>query len=123
MGTLGGILVIGCMCITGNNKAIAGQLQKGIGTAKAVSYWLYNMLAQPLSSDQLLIRGREATQLSAVVNSSAYDLRFVLPGQLRTSQVSNPCYCALDRPSGNCCVQYNEILAYFACCHTGPCYA
>lgn len=66
---------------------VAGELQRGLQKEKAVSYWLYNMLAQPLSSDQLLIRGTLPTQLSAVVNSSHYDLRFATPAGLRSSEV------------------------------------
>ncbi|KAK9905638.1 hypothetical protein WJX75_003659 [Coccomyxa subellipsoidea] len=71
-----------------NNRAVAAALQSGVTTNKAVSFWLYNMLSQPLSSDQLLIRGSSPTQLSAVVNSSRYDLRFAVPAGLRSSEVT-----------------------------------
>ncbi len=74
------------MC-AGNNRAVAAELQKGVATSKAVSFWLYNMLSQPLSSDQLLIRGVSPTQLSAVVNSSRYDLHFAVPAGVRSSEV------------------------------------
>lgn len=56
-------------------------------TTKAVSFWLYNMLSQPLSSDQLLLQKSTPTQLSSVVNSSRYDLRFATPDSLRSSEV------------------------------------
>jgi hypothetical protein len=45
------------------------------------------MLAQPLSADQLLLRGSVPTELSAVVNSSLFDLHINLPSMLRTSEV------------------------------------
>ena len=70
-----------------NASAAAAALRGGLATPKAVSFWLYNMLAQPLGADQLLLRGGVPTQLSAVTNSSAYDLRFALQGSSRSSQV------------------------------------
>ena len=85
--------MLGCVPYTlcgmhaGNNRAVAAALQSGVGTNKAVSFWLYNMLSQPLSSDQLLIRGSSPTQLSGIVNSSRYDLRFAVPAGLRSSEV------------------------------------
>ncbi len=71
----------------GNNRAVAARLQNGVETTKAVSFWLYNMLSQPLSSDQLLLEKSTATQLSSVANSSRYDLRFATPDSLRSSEV------------------------------------
>ncbi|CAL8471975.1 g11517 [Coccomyxa elongata] len=70
-----------------NNRAVAARLQSGVETIKAVSFWLYNMLSQPLSSDQLLLEKSAATQLSSVTNSSRYDLRFATPDSLRSSEV------------------------------------
>jgi len=70
-----------------NEKEAVQQLQKGLDTPKAVSFWLYNMLAQPYSTDQLLLKGRAPTQLSAVVNSSIYDLGFNATG-MRGNEVS-----------------------------------
>ena len=52
------------------------QIQQGLDTSKAVSFWLYSMLAQPYSTEQLLRKQSVPTQLSAVVNSSEYDLGF-----------------------------------------------
>ena len=71
----------------GNASAAAAALRGGLPTPKAVSFWLYNMLAQPLGADQLLLRESVPTQLSSVTNSSAYDLRFNLQGGSRSSQV------------------------------------
>ena len=74
-------------CCAGNNRAVLARLHSGVQTTKVVSFWLYNMLSQPLSSDQLLLQKTAATQLSSVVNSSRYDLRFATPDSLRSSEV------------------------------------
>jgi hypothetical protein len=71
----------------GNSSAAAHALAGGLPAAKGVSFWLYNMLARPLSADQLLLAGSEPTQLANVTNSSAYSLGFGLPAGMRTSQV------------------------------------
>ena len=70
-----------------NEKAAVQQLQQGLEASKAVSFWLYSMLAQPYSTDQLLLKGRVPTQLSAVVNSSVYDLGFNATG-MRGNEVT-----------------------------------
>ena len=67
------------------------QLQQGLEASKAVSFWLYSMLAQPYSTDQLLLKGTVPTQLSSVVNSSVYDLEFNATG-IRGNEVSVVCF-------------------------------
>ena len=77
--------------LTDNEKAAVQQLQQGLEASKAVSFWLYSMLAQPYSTDQLLLKGTAPTQLSAVVNSSLYDLGFNATGG-RGNEVSFTCF-------------------------------
>ncbi len=72
-----------------NERAAVQQLQQGLEASKAVSFWLYSMLAQPYSTDQLLLKGGVPTQLSAVVNSSTYDLGFNATG-MRGNEVNFP---------------------------------
>ena len=86
MGNNGVPVVMKAVC-AGNEKAAVQQLQQGLEASKAVSFWLYSMLAQPYSTDQLLLKGRVPTQLSAVVNSSTYDLGFNATG-MRGNEVS-----------------------------------
>ena len=86
MGNNGVPVIMKAVC-AGNEKAAVQQLQQGLEASKAISFWLYNMLAQPYSTDQLLLKGRVPTQLSAVVNSSTYDLGFNATG-MRGNEVS-----------------------------------
>lgn len=74
------------------------QLQQGLEASKAVSFWLYSMLAQPYSTDQLLLKGIVPTQLSSVVNSSVYDLGFNATG-MRGDEVSLLCFPHLAVPA------------------------
>ncbi len=63
------------------------QIRQGLDMSKAVSFWLYSMLAQPYSTDQLLLKQRVPTQLSAVANSSEYDLGFNASSSRRRTEV------------------------------------
>ena len=74
------------------------QLEQGLDASKAVSFWLYSMLAQPYSTDQLLLKGAVPTQLSAVVKSSVYDLQFNATG-LRGDEVCSVWSLHPVRPS------------------------
>ena len=76
-----------CCVRADNEKEVVHQLQQGLETQKSVSFWLYSMLAQPYSTDQLLLKGKVPTQLSAVVNSSTYDLGFNTSSGMRGAEV------------------------------------
>ena len=76
-----------CCVRADNEKEVVHQIQQGLETQKSVSFWLYSMLAQPYSTDQLLLKGKVPTQLSAVVNSSTYDLGFNISSGIRGTEV------------------------------------
>ena len=76
-----------CCVRADNEKEVVHQIQQGLETQKSVSFWLYSMLAQPYSTDQLLLKGKVPTQLSAVVNSSTYDLGFNTSSGMRGTEV------------------------------------
>lgn len=70
-----------------NEREAVQQIRQGLDTSKAVSFWLYSMLAQPYSTDQLLLKQSVPTQLSTVVNSSEYDLGFNASSSGRGNEV------------------------------------